>query len=163
MCLSQQFLLLSFALYHGKKKGRQRNKHSHYRKDFLKTLSIKEQWRQSRKIPWCALIPLKLSPWQKLLGLQNNQAFITRWGLTPIPLTDFCWSLIQCFLDTHLLMSLKWCLSSSTPPVERERCSLRNALGLCWYGREPGVCWMFCNLFLVWLILTFPCIWGLAC
>ncbi len=67
------FLLLSFALWHGKKKGRQSIKHSCYRKDFFKTLSIESQYR---KISQCTLIPLKLSPWQKLLGLQNDQAFI---------------------------------------------------------------------------------------
>jgi hypothetical protein len=48
--------------------------------DFFKTLLIEEQRRQYRKIPLCALISLKLSPWQKLLELQNNQAFITMMG-----------------------------------------------------------------------------------
>jgi hypothetical protein len=77
MRLSQQSLLLSFAFQQGKKKGTPKRKHLPYRKDFWKILLIEEGHRQYRKIPQCALIPLKLSPCQKLLASQNNQAFIT--------------------------------------------------------------------------------------
>jgi hypothetical protein len=80
MHLSQQFLLLSFALRRGKKKGRPKRKHSRYRKDFCKTMLIEERHCLYRKIPQCALIPLKLSPWWKLLASRNNQAFITMMG-----------------------------------------------------------------------------------
>jgi len=54
--------------------------HARYRKDFFKTLSIEERHRRYQKIPRCALIPLKLSPWQKLLHPRNDQAFITMMG-----------------------------------------------------------------------------------
>jgi hypothetical protein len=56
-------------------------KHSRYRKDFFRTLSIEESRHQYRKIPRCTLIPLKQSPWQKLLALQNDQAYITMLGI----------------------------------------------------------------------------------
>jgi hypothetical protein len=51
-----------------------------YRKDFFQSLSIEEGRRRNRKIPWSALVPLKLSPWQKLLASRNNQTFIKRKG-----------------------------------------------------------------------------------
>ena len=77
---SYHFLLLCLAPHHSKNKKRARIKHSRYRKDFLKSLSIEERRRRNRKIPLCALIPLALSPWQKLLQSQNDQAFITMTG-----------------------------------------------------------------------------------
>ncbi len=72
-------LPLFFAHYHAKKK-RAKIKHSRYRKKFFRTLSIEESHHWYRKILQCALIPLKLSPWQKLITLQNNQAYITMLG-----------------------------------------------------------------------------------
>ena len=80
MLQSYHFLLLCLALRHSKNKKRVRIKHSHYRKDFFNSLSIVERHRWYRKIPQCALIPLALSPWQKLLHSQNDQAFITMTG-----------------------------------------------------------------------------------
>jgi hypothetical protein len=55
-------------------------KHSCYRKNFFKTLSIEEQRCWYQKNLQCALIPLKLSPWQKILALQNEQAYIAMKG-----------------------------------------------------------------------------------
>ena len=49
-------------------------------KGFFKTISIEERRRRFRKIPRCALIPLKLSPWRKLLHSRNDQAYITMLG-----------------------------------------------------------------------------------
>jgi hypothetical protein len=72
-------LLLGLVLCHAEKR-RGRFKHCCYRKDFLRTLSIEERRRRYQKIPRCALIPLKLSPWQKLLALRNDQAYITMLG-----------------------------------------------------------------------------------
>ena len=79
MRLSQCILLLCLAHQQGKK-GRAKFIHARYRMDFFKTLSIEEQRRRYQKIPRFALIPLKLSPWQKLLHSQNDQAFITMMG-----------------------------------------------------------------------------------
>ena len=80
MQLSRRILLLFLAHRLGKKRLA-KFIHTRYRKDFFKTLSIEERRRRYRKIPRCALIPLKLSPWQKLLHSQNDQAFITMMGL----------------------------------------------------------------------------------
>jgi hypothetical protein len=55
-----------------------KKKHSRYRKDFFRSLSIEERHWRYQKIP--PLIPLKLSPWQKLLASQNNQAYIKMMG-----------------------------------------------------------------------------------
>jgi hypothetical protein len=41
---------------------------------------IKERQQQYQKIPRCALIPLALSLWQKMLALQNDQAYTTMMG-----------------------------------------------------------------------------------
>jgi hypothetical protein len=79
MRLSQRILLLCLAHRQGKK-GREKFIHVHYRKDFFKTLSIEERRRRYRRIPRCAPIPLKLSPWRKLLHSRNDQAFITMMG-----------------------------------------------------------------------------------
>ena len=49
-------------------------------KGFFKKISIEERRRRFRKIPRCALIPLKLSPWRKLLHSRNDQAYITMLG-----------------------------------------------------------------------------------
>ncbi len=84
------FLLLCLALHHWKKKKKHvRVKHSRYRKDFFNSLSIEEQCCWYPKIPQCALIPLKLSPWQKLLHSQNNQAFITMTGFDCFSFNSF--------------------------------------------------------------------------
>ena len=77
---SCHFLLLCLALRHSKNKKRVRIKHSRYRKDFFKSLSIEERRCRYRKIPRCALIPLALSPWRRLLHSRNDQAFITMTG-----------------------------------------------------------------------------------
>ena len=79
MRLLHQVLFLSIAYCHARKK-RGPYKHSRYRKDFFKSLSIEERRRRYRKIPRCALIPLALSPWRKLLSSRNDQAFITMTG-----------------------------------------------------------------------------------
>jgi hypothetical protein len=79
MPLSQRILLLCLAHRQGKK-GREKYIHARYRKDFFKTLSIEERRRRYRNIPRCALIPLKLSLWQKYLHSRNDQAFITMMG-----------------------------------------------------------------------------------
>lgn len=63
-----------------KKKTGANRKHSRYRKDFFRSLSIEERRQRYRKIPRCALIPLRLSPWRKLLASQNDQAYITMMG-----------------------------------------------------------------------------------
>ena len=44
------------------------------------SLSIVERHRWYQKILRCALIPLKLLPWQKLQALQNDQAYIMMRG-----------------------------------------------------------------------------------
>jgi len=44
-----------------KKKTGAKRKHSRYRKDFFRSLSIEERRRRYRKIPRCALIALNLS------------------------------------------------------------------------------------------------------
>ena len=72
-------LLLCLACRYSRKKRRP-YKHSRYRKDFFKRLSIEERRRRYRKIPRSALIPLALSPWRKLLASRNDQAFITMTG-----------------------------------------------------------------------------------
>ena len=72
-------LLLCLARHYSRKKRRP-YKHSRYRKDFFKRLSIEERRRRYRKIPRSALIPLALSPWRKLLASRNDQAFITMMG-----------------------------------------------------------------------------------
>jgi hypothetical protein len=63
-----------------KKRALKKRKQSRKRKDFSLSLSIEERQQQYRKIPRCALIPLLLSPWEKLLKLQNDQAYITIMG-----------------------------------------------------------------------------------
>ena len=85
MRLLERSLLLCLAHHHQRKKrgwGKKRGpyKHSRYQKDFFKSLLIEERRRRYRKIPRCALIPRALSPWQKLLALQNDQAYITMMG-----------------------------------------------------------------------------------
>jgi hypothetical protein len=72
-------LLLCLARRYSRKKRRP-YKHSRYRKDFVKRLSIEERRRRYRKIPRSALIPLALSPWRKLLASRNDQAYITMMG-----------------------------------------------------------------------------------
>jgi hypothetical protein len=57
-----------------------KRKHSRYRKDIFLSLSIEECQQQCRKISRCALIPLALLPWQILLNLRNDQAYITMMG-----------------------------------------------------------------------------------
>ncbi len=79
MCLLHCALLHCLAR-HCKRKKRGPYKHSRYQKDFFKTISIEEQCRRYRTIPCCALILLALSPWQKLIALRNNQAYITMMG-----------------------------------------------------------------------------------
>ncbi len=79
MQLLHLLLLLGLARHLAKKRNR-RFKHSRYRKDFFRTLSIEERCCHYRKISRCALIPLKLSPWQKLRASRNDQAYITRLG-----------------------------------------------------------------------------------
>ena len=131
MQLSQWILLLCLARRYGKK-GRTRFMHSCYRKDFFITLSIEEWWRWYQKIPQCALIPLKLSPWQKLLHSRMIKPISQCWDLTPCPLTEFLWIFVRCILDTlHLLNRAGWLLSSSTLLGEREKFSLRIVSGLC--------------------------------
>ncbi len=75
-------LLLLYLAHRGQygKKMRTKKTHSRYRKDFFRSLSIEERRRRYRKIPRCALIPMKLSPWQKLRASQNDQAYITMTG-----------------------------------------------------------------------------------
>ncbi len=75
-------LIFLYLAYHQpcKNKTGARRKHSRYRKDFFRSLSIKERCWRYRKIPWCALIPLKLLPWRKLLASQNDQAYIAMMG-----------------------------------------------------------------------------------
>jgi hypothetical protein len=78
---SHSFLLLYLAHWQDKKKNAlKKRKQSHCRKDFSLSLSIEEHQQQYRKIPRCALIPLSLSPLQKLLKSRNNQAYITMMG-----------------------------------------------------------------------------------
>ena len=79
MRLFDCILLLCLARRYSRKKRRP-YKHSRYRKDFFKRLSIEERQRRCRKIPRSALIPLALSPWRKLLASRNDQAFITMTG-----------------------------------------------------------------------------------
>jgi hypothetical protein len=62
-----------------KKTALKKRKQSCYRKDFFLSLSIEERRQRYRKIPR-SLIPLALSPWQKLLKLRNDQAYITMMG-----------------------------------------------------------------------------------
>ncbi len=63
-------LLLLYLAHRGQygKKIRAKKKHSRYRKDFFRSLSIQERRWRYQKILRCALIPLKLLPWQKLLA-----------------------------------------------------------------------------------------------
>jgi hypothetical protein len=63
-----------------KKRVSKKKEHSCYKKDFYHILSIQERHRWFKKKPCCALILLHLLPWQKLLALQNNQAFIIMMG-----------------------------------------------------------------------------------
>ncbi len=76
-----RLLLLGLA-HHLAEKRRGILKHSCYRKDFFRTLSIEERCCHYQKIPQCSLIPLKLLPWQKLLASRNDQAYITMMGFT---------------------------------------------------------------------------------
>jgi hypothetical protein len=81
MRFSHSLLLLYLAHRQDKKKtALKKRKQSHYRKDFFLSLSIEECQQRYRKISCCALIPLALSPWQQLLKLRNNQAYITMMG-----------------------------------------------------------------------------------
>ncbi len=82
MRLSHRVLLLCLAYRQGRaiKSKRAGKKHSRYRKDFFKSLSIEERRRRYQKIPRCALIPLALSPWRKLQASRNDQAYITMMG-----------------------------------------------------------------------------------
>ena len=75
-------LLLLYLAHCGQyeKKIRTNKKHSRYRKDFLRSLSIEERRWRCRKILRCALIPLNLLPWRKLQASQNDQAYITMTG-----------------------------------------------------------------------------------
>jgi hypothetical protein len=79
MCFWHGLLLLYLA-YRKAKNKRVWKKHSRYQKDFFISLSIEEHCQQCQKISQCALVPLKLSPWQKLLALQNDQAYVTMMG-----------------------------------------------------------------------------------
>ena len=79
----RRILLLYLAHRHSKEKkasGSRGRRHSRYRKEFFRSLSIEERRRRYRKIPRCALIPLELSPWRRLLSSKNDQAFITMMG-----------------------------------------------------------------------------------
>jgi hypothetical protein len=81
MRFSHSLLLLHFARWQDKKKtALKKRKHSRYRKDFFLSLSIEERRKRYRKIPRCSLIPLVLSPWQKLLNSRIDQAYITMMG-----------------------------------------------------------------------------------
>jgi hypothetical protein len=73
MHFMQSSLLLCLACRQARKK-RGPYKHSCYRKDFFKSLLIDERQRRYQKNPRCALIPLVLSPWWKLLESHNDQA-----------------------------------------------------------------------------------------
>ncbi len=100
-------LIFLYLAYHQQRKNKTcaRRKHSRYRKDFFRSLSIKKPRRRYRKIPRCALIPLKLSPWQKLLALQNDQAYITMMGFDCKSFSRFLRSFVLFFLPTHRLTS----------------------------------------------------------
>ncbi len=89
--VAMQFLcrLLLLGLAHClAEKRRWRLKHICNRKDFFRTLSIEERHqRYQNKIPQCSLIPLKLSPWQKLLASRNDQVCTSPcWSSTANPL-----------------------------------------------------------------------------
>jgi hypothetical protein len=81
MRFSHSLLLLYLAHQQDKKKTvLKKRKQSCYRKDFFLSLSIEERQQQYRKIPCCALTPLVLSPWQKLLKSRNDQGYTTMVG-----------------------------------------------------------------------------------
>jgi hypothetical protein len=82
MRFSHSLLLLYLAHHQDKKKmALKKRKQSRFRKDFFLSLSIEEHQQGYRKILRCALILLALSPWQKSLKLQSNQAYITMSGI----------------------------------------------------------------------------------
>jgi hypothetical protein len=84
---------------------------------------------QSRKIPQCALIQLKLSPWQKWLELQINQAFITMMGFDANSFDRVLVKFGPMFFG-HMPFDESGMMSSlSTPEVEREKFSLGTTLG----------------------------------
>ena len=77
----QRFVLLHLVMCEEETEAATRmHKHSRYRKDFFRSLSIEERRRRYRKIPRCALVPLALSPWRRLLSSRNEQAYITMLG-----------------------------------------------------------------------------------
>jgi hypothetical protein len=85
------------------KKMQTKKKHSQYRKDFLRSLSIVERHRWYRKILRCALIPLKLLPWQKLQALQNDQAYIMMRGFDCESFQKILEIFALMFMETHPL------------------------------------------------------------
>jgi hypothetical protein len=56
-------------------------KHSRYRKDFLRRLSVEESRRRQRRIPRIALQDPSKSSWRTLYDSRNDQALITLTGL----------------------------------------------------------------------------------
>jgi hypothetical protein len=155
MRFSHSLFLLYLAHRQDKKKmALKKRKQSHYRKDFFLSLSIEERQQQYKKIPLCALIPLVLSPWQKLLKLWNVQVYITMMGF-------------DCESFDKILENFGPMFSSHTPldesgfiiPFEYGRGQKRNiqpedCLGLVLVWTQTRGALKFCSLFLDSPILT---------
>ena len=54
--------------------------HSRYRKAFYRSLSDEDRRRRQRRILRVALLPVKRSPWRRILKSRNDQALITCTG-----------------------------------------------------------------------------------
>ena len=146
-------LIFLYLAYHQQRKNKTgaRRKHSRYQKDFFRSLSIKERCRRYRKIPRCALIPLKLSPWRKLLASQNDQAYITMMGFDCESfsriLEKFCpiFSTHIPFDKSGMIVKFEH-IRGWKRVVQPEDCL--GLVDLYWYRLTPEVQWMCCNLFL---------------
>ena len=130
MRLLDSALLLCLARRHARKK-RGPYKHSRYRKDFFKRLSIEERRRRYRKIPRSALIPLALSPWRKLLASRNDQAFITMMGFDCESFDRVLDKFAPMFLGHTPFDKSGMIVEFEYIRSERENFSPRIALGLC--------------------------------
>ncbi len=84
------FVIMSVFIVDDSYKGRQKQVHSWYRKEFLKSLDIIQRRQHKRKIPRCCLQDPSDSAWHKLYKAQNDQGMIMLTGFDCASFSSLC-------------------------------------------------------------------------
>ncbi len=104
-CISSSFSLLLFVM--GRRRGGQRGSTHGIGRTFGKLCQLRSNAVDLRRFLDALWSRWSCPHGKNCLDCETIKHSSQWWGLTPIPSTDFCWSLVQCFLDTCLLMSLE--------------------------------------------------------